>query len=193
MALIHYFSFFLPAITSTLPPHKIMSSLINQSFGRSLFFSGALVLPCFLVSIGTSPGNVLASPSKLDQECRSYIERSITSAGFVVKPSGFISNRIQSSNSYDRALSEMWSSRPPAEISYADSRGNKRYYTSVELPLPPGPNGQISPSIREKIQFLESALLRKTNCIQTLRINQVHQFIGSLIRSNKPPARLGLL
>lgn len=147
-----------------------MSPSIDQSVRRWLSLPPFLVLPFCLVSIASFPGNVLASPSKLDHNCRSSIERSIQSSGFLVQPSGFISDRIQSSNSYDRALSEIWSSPPPAEISYADSRGNKRYYISIELPLPPGPNGQISPSIREKIRVLESTLLRKTNCIQTLRI-----------------------
>ena len=147
-----------------------MSFSMNQSFSRGPSFPAFLILSCLLASIGSFPGNALASSSKLSKICQESIERSITSAGFVVQPSGFITNRIKSSNSYDPALSEMWSSRTPVEISYADPRGNNRYYISIELPLPPGQQGQLSSSEREKIRVLESTLHRKTNCIQTLRI-----------------------
>ena len=114
-----------------LCPRAMMSPSLDQSVRRWLSFPPFLVLPFCLVSIASFPGNVLASPSKLDHNCRSSIERSIQTSGFLVQPPGFISDRIQSSNSYDRALSEIWSSPPPAEISYADSRGNKRYYISI--------------------------------------------------------------
>lgn len=147
-----------------------MSPSNDQSVRRWLSFPPFFVLPFCLVSIASFPGNVLANPSKLDHKCRSSIERSISSSGFLVKPSGFISDRLRSSGSFDRALSDMWSSRPPAEISYVDQRGRGRYYVSITLPPPPGKQGQISSSEREKIRGLESVLHRETNCIQTLRI-----------------------
>jgi len=142
----------------------------NKSSGNLLALPAFLALSSCLLSIYSFPGDVQASASRLDRNCRSSIERSIASAGFSVQPSGFIINRIRSGNSVERALSSMWASSTPAEIAYADPRGSGRYYVSITLPPPPGQQGQVSISLRGRIRTLQSALHRNTTCIQTLRI-----------------------
>lgn len=123
-----------------------------------------------ILSAICAPSPAPANPSILDLNCRSSIERSITSAGFSVQPSGFINSRIRSGNSVEQALTSMWASSTPAEIGFADLRGSGRYYVSIILPPPPGQQGQVSTSLRGKIRALQSPLHRNTTCIETLRI-----------------------
>lgn len=59
----------------------------------------SIVTLLYFFSLLLTPLAAQANPSKLDSSCRSLIDRSISSAGFTVQPSGFIIDRIRSSSS----------------------------------------------------------------------------------------------
>lgn len=112
-----------------------------------------------------------SQPTQLPRSCLSSIERAAASAGFSLKPEGYLLSRMRQSSSAGKAEAAMWgTSKPPTEISYAEVRSKGKFYVSLTLPPSPERGGVVTPRIQEKIRQLQNAAHRQVDCIQTLRI-----------------------